>query len=88
MLAPLDKGRMYHIGRDEKAKLMLYMGRDFPEDDVPSFEFVEVLNIFNEDGTPYGAETSTHVISFTLDQLTQYEKDGCFVIGEKVGLRW
>ncbi len=67
MYTALEKNRAYLIGIGEDAIVMVYLGRDFPDDHPPVFEFMD-------------AETR-ELISFSLDQLTALEEQGALRYG-------
>lgn len=58
MYTALERNRVYRIG----TKVLLYLGREWPEDHPPLFRFKDV-------------ETDD-TVTFMLEQLTEFERQG------------
>lgn len=63
MYTALEHNRLYHIGIGTKARTLIYLFRDFPEDDAPA--------VFN-----FQDQKSGEQVHFTLPQLTEIEQMG------------
>ncbi len=62
MYTALERNRSYRIGLGDEARVVTYVGRDFPEDHPPIFEFID-------------QETGERV-GFLIEQLTDLEQQG------------
>lgn len=69
MITPLEKYTVYRLGLGEDARTCVYLGRYFPEDHPPVFQFQDL--------------TTEEVHEFALPQLTAMEKAGGLRIGDK-----
>jgi hypothetical protein len=69
MIAALERHRTYFIGLEPDQRELLYIGRYFPEDHPPLFQFQDL--------------STGEVIEFLLPQLTALEKDGALLFGNK-----
>lgn len=69
MITPLEKHTVYLLGLGDGARRCVYIGRHFPEDHPPVFQFQDLDS------------EETH--EFLLPQLTAMEKQGGLRIGDK-----
>ncbi len=64
MYTALEHNRLYQIGLGPKARTIIYLYRDFPEDHPAVFNFQD--------------SESGELVKFLLPQLTALEKEGEF----------
>lgn len=69
MITPLEKHTTYYIGLGDQQRKCVYLGRHFPEDHPPLFQFQDL--------------NTGSTIEFLLPQLTALEKQGALRYGDK-----